>query len=516
MSSAIITPAGKPGKVFAPDQTASRQPSRVPAATCNTQPGPDARPVPVLPNDAPASSFACPKHTKAQGSPPSAAKLHRTTFTTSRLLDFASEKELTAQTGHAREDWPLVILKEAIDNALDACEEASVQPEVTVVVDDDGIIIADNGPGLPADTVTNIIDFSVRVSSREAYVSPTRGAQGNALKAILAIPYVLDSSCGQVEITAQGQRHVIMFRADKVRQEPIISYHPEPAQDASGGTILRVPWPESARSLLAKSKPRFLSLARDYTFLNPHLTLVLEWFGEPSIHLRATRSDWVKWLPDDPTSPHWYRQEELERLIAAYISHDQKRGADQSVREFITGFCGLTGTAKQKAVLAETGLARTHLSALVNNDNHDFDHEIIARLLAAMQQHTKLVKPAALGSIGKDHIAARFKSLGCRMKSFKYRRQPAVDEDGLPSVIETAFAWRGDQSDAKRRIITGVNWSPTIVDPFRTLGQANAAGLSAFLEERLAGPDEPIVFLLHCACPRVRYTDRGKSAVALE
>ena len=51
--------------------------------------------------------------------------------------------------------------------------------------------------------------------------------------------------------------------------------------------------------------------------------------------------------------------------------------------------------------------------------------------------------------------------------------------------------------------------------PFRTLGQANAAGLSALLEERLAGPDEPIVFLLHCACPRVRYTDRGKSAVAL-
>jgi hypothetical protein len=36
--------------------------------------------------------------------------LERATFRTSRLLDFASEKELAAQTGHRREAWPLVTL----------------------------------------------------------------------------------------------------------------------------------------------------------------------------------------------------------------------------------------------------------------------------------------------------------------------------------------------------------------------------------------------------------------------
>ena len=36
----------------------------------------------------------------------------------------------------------------------------------------------------------------VRVSSREAYVSPTRGAQGNALKTIVAMPFVLDGERG--------------------------------------------------------------------------------------------------------------------------------------------------------------------------------------------------------------------------------------------------------------------------------------------------------------------------------
>ena len=53
-----------------------------------------------------------------------ATKLHRTAFRTSRLLDFCSRKELIAQTGHQPDDWPLVVLKELIDNALDAGLEA--------------------------------------------------------------------------------------------------------------------------------------------------------------------------------------------------------------------------------------------------------------------------------------------------------------------------------------------------------------------------------------------------------
>src|SRR5215216_2660727 len=61
-----------------------------------------------------------------------AKQLARTTFSTSRLLDFASVKELTAQTGHEDGEWPLVIVKELLDNALDACEEAGIAPVITI------------------------------------------------------------------------------------------------------------------------------------------------------------------------------------------------------------------------------------------------------------------------------------------------------------------------------------------------------------------------------------------------
>ncbi len=118
-------------------------------------------------------------------------QLERATFCTSRLLDFCSEKELIAQTGHRPEAWPLVVLKELVDNALDACEEARIAPEITVKVNDIGVAVADNGPGIPPETVGDVLDFSIRVSSREAYVAPDRGAQGNALKTIIAMPFVL-------------------------------------------------------------------------------------------------------------------------------------------------------------------------------------------------------------------------------------------------------------------------------------------------------------------------------------
>jgi hypothetical protein len=41
--------------------------------------------------------------------------LQREAFMTSHLAEFCGEKELTAQSGHAPEDWPLVIAKCEID-----------------------------------------------------------------------------------------------------------------------------------------------------------------------------------------------------------------------------------------------------------------------------------------------------------------------------------------------------------------------------------------------------------------
>lgn len=440
-----------------------------------------------------------------------APRLDRTTFSTSRLLDYLTQKDLIAQTGHQPASWPLVVLKELVDNALDAGEEAGATPTISVTLDNTGITVADNGPGLPAETIEKVLDFGSRVSSREAYVSPTRGAQGNALKTVLAMPFVLDGKQGRVDITAHGSRHEIICQIDRIRQCPVISHEQHPAPEGKKGTVVRVHWPVSACSILAAAKDRFLQIADDYTWLNPHLTLTVRAFDEEPRRVDATAPRWKKWGPSDPTSPHWYQVDHLRRLLSYYVAHDEAAGRPpRTVREVVAEFRGLTGTAKQRAVLEATGMARMTLASFVNG--RDLDPGAIERLLAAMQAHSKPVKPAALGAIGRAHLLRRFEALGVNLETFNYAKTMNVT-NGLPWVVEAAFGWC--QQAKRRRDVLGVNWSPGLLNPFRELGTFGGS-LDAILEQQRVGRGEPVVFVLHVARPRIEFSDRGKSAAVIE
>ena len=172
----------------------------------------------------------------------SAKRLTRVPFKVSRLMEFCTYRELVNQTGHDVEEWPLVVLKELVDNALDAAEEAEIAPVVSIAVKGDSIIVEDNGPGIPADTIDGVLDYGIRVSSREAYCSPTRGAQGNALKTILPMAYVLneslgESACGESIIEAHGAAHHIRFSVDHIKQEPKIQRTTKPSHVVKGTRI---------------------------------------------------------------------------------------------------------------------------------------------------------------------------------------------------------------------------------------------------------------------------------------
>jgi DNA topoisomerase VI subunit B len=112
------------------------------------------------------------------------AILTRKAFETSRELEFFTEKELNLQIGVHKGLWPLALLKELIDNSLDACEGIGGNPEIEVIVTADSMTVADNGPGLSKDVLVRSLDYSTRVSTNAAYVSPSRGQLGNALKCL--------------------------------------------------------------------------------------------------------------------------------------------------------------------------------------------------------------------------------------------------------------------------------------------------------------------------------------------
>lgn len=196
--------------------------------------------------------------------------LERTPFTTSRLLEFFTEKELTMEIG-----WPLALVRELIDNALDACDNAGVAPAIRVVVEPDAVSVVDNGPGLPTPVLEKSLDYNVRISDKSHYVSPTRGQLGNALKCVWAAPFVADGTCGRVEVEMLGARHVIDVTLNRIAQEPQLRHQQFPSDGlVKSGTLLRMRWPKIA-SFLDGPAVTIFTTSPCFCAPTPRLTLML-------------------------------------------------------------------------------------------------------------------------------------------------------------------------------------------------------------------------------------------------
>jgi hypothetical protein len=448
-------------------------------------------------------------------------KLTRVAFKVSRLMEFCSERELQNQTGHALYDWPLVVGKEAMDNALDAAEEAEVAPTITVIVDSGTMIIEDNAGGIDTETIDSILDYTIRVSSREAYVSPTRGAQGNALKTLLAMGYVLNrkisdsNAAGVTIVETRGTKHQVEFRVDHITNQPKI-IHTTAASPITVGTKLTINWP-SNDDLLDYAKDRFKQLIESYAWFNPHLTLRAVWFGNEFIDVKATDPNWEKWRPCNPTSPYWYDEARLQRYLAAHVARDRDLGQHRTVREFIAEFRGLSGTAVQRKVLAEVGCSHQSLAQFFGVE--EVNRKGIAKLLAAMKSRSKPVAPKHLGIIGVEHLRQRFLAAGGNVDTFKYQCRKGMTGDDIPYVIEFAFGLHQSGLSSQggavpRKFITGANWSAGINNPFRSFG-STGEGLENTLAKVRANASQPVICALHLASAYIQYADRGKSSIIL-
>jgi DNA topoisomerase VI subunit B len=427
------------------------------------------------------------------------SSIGRVPFTTSRELEFFTESELTTQIGYRRTLWPLVLTKELIDNAIDACETAGTGAiEIRLQLDKDSITVSDNGPGLTGKVVKGVLDYSTRISDKKHYIAPTRGQLGNALKCVVAAPFVATGKKGVIEIATRGQRHTIEIQLDRIAQRSKIAYTTT-SESAGIGTILQVHWPEVSSYFESDFRDLYqfdslheavAALIDDYRAFNPHVSFIFN--GE---RRAATTPDWQKWRTDRPTSAHWYRPEDLRALVAAHITE-----RDLPVRDFVSNFAGLARTRVRADVLAAAKIRGSHLSDLVRGD--DVDMAAMKRLLGAMQRYSKPVQPKRLGVIGQDHLKTYFESLGA--KRVEYHKKAATDKGGLPVVVEMAFAVR--PAGASSKYIFGLNWSPIFKTPSGEIGEA----ISNAQVER----GDPVIVLIHAARPRFEFTDHGKGSIS--
>jgi hypothetical protein len=254
----------------------------------------------------------------------------------------------------------------------------------------------------------------------------------------------------------------------------------------------------------------FLRIAEGFTWANPHLTLSATWEDHIQRTTPATDRTWRKWRPSDPTSPHWYDEPRLGRLIANNIAYAEDHGiACRTVWDFVREFRGLSATAKAKAICDTAGALRQSLADFYS----DGKGAGIGVLLTEMQKQSRPIKPRDLGLIGEQHLRAKFDNAGAAPESFSYKKSE-IEHGGVPYLAEAAFGYCPDGPN-ERRIITGINWSVAIGgNPFRRIGGLGES-LDTILTNQRAGPSEPIITVLHLACPRIEYLDRGKSSVSL-
>jgi DNA topoisomerase VI subunit B len=201
---------------------------------------------------------------------PTLPVLHRTAFDMSRVAEYFSVPELQTLTGQPRQRFVSVVIKELLDNAIDAGETAGVAPVVHVSWVPDPttglaqLTITDNGAGMPRDLVHRIFNFATRTSDKAVYRSPTRGAQGNALKTVLGIPYALGVR-GPLVIDAQGRHHVITPAVNPAGHVDID--HQDTATAKTLGTRIALSLPTAARDVTLRY------WGRAFAVFNPHVSV---------------------------------------------------------------------------------------------------------------------------------------------------------------------------------------------------------------------------------------------------
>ena len=458
----------------------------------------------------------------------SLTKLERTTFEASRAAEYFDGRQLSTLTGVPASEFASVCLKELVDNALDACETAGVAPKTTVTVDNqDGAIrirVSDNGPGIPSEVVRQVLNYNVRVSDKAAYRSPTRGAQGNALKTIIGIPYALGSRDPITIVARGGAEHIIRPSIDPAGNVRI-GHEEKDGKPWGGGSTVDlqitpggVPDP-AMEHLVQDFYP--LHWVRSFAAFNPHATFCYQakTDSEEEVEIyKSTRENIKKYVPSQPTSPHWYSSESLKVLVFSHIADAHNGGRDLPLGAFVRQFAGLTSTAKAKVVCSHLPPGFTHLSDFEGNP------DMVAYLLAAMKTESKPPKASALGYVGEEHFRTFFENV-YNVREFKYVRRSATLPSGLPFVFEVALA----TLDEPGHLYCGINFSPTFGDPLEgtTLAgpEFKANGIQGFLSQGYALPKTEsawyrtpasVAVAAHIITPAPIFLDRGKTRLNME
>lgn len=401
----------------------------------------------------------------------------------------------------------LTTVKEAVDNALDACEEAGTLPEIQVVVSATGedryrVSVTDNGPGIVKAQIPKIFG-KLLYGSKFHTLKQSRGQQGIGISAAGMYGQLTTGKPVLVISRPAANRpaHHYEIRIDTRNNRPeIVREETVEWDEVPTGTRVEI---EIAGKFIRgrHSVGQYLELT---ALANPHATIrYADPEGETTVYERSTAQ-----LPDAPSEikPHPYGVElgtlitllkdTRERSVHAFLRHTFSRVSDRVADEVLT-LAGVSARERPAQVAAH------HAQALYDALNR-----------------VKLMAPptACISPIGAERIEQSLRQKMNVAFATAVTRSPAVYR-GNPFLIEAGLAFGGDlpaddlavlHRFANRVPLLYEQGACAITDAVVSTDWKNYG----LVQARGALPTGPLVIFVHIASVWVPFTSESKEAVA--
>jgi DNA topoisomerase-6 subunit B len=403
----------------------------------------------------------------------------------------------------------LTTVKEAVDNALDACEEAGILPDLTVRIEHlpeagEGryrVTCADNGPGIVRKQIENIFG-RLLYGSKFHRLKMSRGQQGIGISA--AGMYGQLTTGKPIAITSKTSTkkpaHHYQLEIDAKNNEPRILADETMDWPVKQGTRVEI----ELEAKFQKGRQSVEEYLEQTAIANPHVSLhFVTPDGEIKEYKRATNV-----LPAETREikPHPYG---VELGVLIKMLHDTQARTLQSFLH--TDFSRVSmRVAKQicdQAKLYER--ARPSRIARQEADN----------LFKAINQ-TKIMNPPTdcLSPIGEELILAGLKKQLEADFHTAVTRPPSVYR-GNPFQIEVGLAYGGSlPGDGLARVLRYANRVPLLYQQSAcaTTRSVLTTGWRNYGLQQSAGalPSGPLIVMVHMASVWVPFTSESKEAIA--
>ncbi len=340
----------------------------------------------------------------------------------------------------------LTTVKEAVDNSLDACEEAGILPEVTVRIEqlDENhykVGVEDNGPGIVKAQIPNIFG-KLLYGSKFHRLRMSRGQQGIGISA--AGMYGLLTTGRPVKITSRTSKrakaHFYELTIDTKANKPNILSDEVVQWDVPHGTKVEIEM--EARYLRGRqSVDEYL---RQTAIANPHVTLHYYMPDGTESHYEGAVSE----LPPTPREikPHPHGVE-----LGVLIKMIQDTPARTLQQFFTSSFSRVSARVAKNIIHTASGLDSCKGNTLTSQTHPNWVNGPMAKALYQAIQKEKILAPSTdcVVPIGEENLIAGLKQVVDAGFYVAASRRPAVYR-GNPFIIETALAYGKPESKSEK------------------------------------------------------------------